>query len=112
MSWAKSFILFQMLFFEFHTQNIPFNLKSIPILELLHENISELRLFFMVIGIQKEPSFEIDSFYNYATEIIKKKLTSILIFTFFCGASKSFMKAFKALVKLSEAPQRSVKIKV
>ena len=102
-----------MLFFEFHSQNIPFTLKSIPILELLHENISELRLFFMVIGIQKEPRFEIDKVFTIMLQkLLKKKLTSILIFTFFCGASKSFMKAFKAFVKLSEAPQRSVKIKV
>ena len=72
-----------MLFFEFHSQNIPFTLKSIPILELLHENISELRLFFMVIGIQKEPSFEIDSFYNYATEIIKKKINVQFWFSHF-----------------------------
>ena len=90
MSWAKSFILFQMLFFEFHTQNIPFNLKSIPILELLHENISELRLFFMVIGIQKEPSFEIDSFYNYATEIIKKKINFNFDFHIFLWCIKKF----------------------
>ena len=73
MSWAKSFILFQMLFFEFHTQNIPFTLKSIPILELLRENISELRLFFMVIGIQKEPSFEIDKVFTIMLQKLLKK---------------------------------------
>ena len=73
MSWAKSFILFQMLFFEFHTQNIPFTLKRIPILELLHENISELRLFFMVIGIQKEPSFEIDKVFTIMLQKLLKK---------------------------------------
>ena len=33
-------------------------------------------------------------------------------FTLLCGASKGFMKAFKAFIKSSEAPQRSVKIKV
>ena len=33
------------------------------------------------------------------------------IFTL-CGASKSFMKAFNALIKPFEAPQRSVKIKI
>ena len=30
----------------------------------------------------------------------------------FCGASKGFMKAFKAFIKPLEAAQRSVKIKV
>ena len=34
------------------------------------------------------------------------------IFTLLCGASKSFMKAFNALIKPFEAPQRSVKIKI
>ena len=29
-----------------------------------------------------------------------------------CGASKGFMKAFKAFIKPLEAPQRSVKIKL
>ena len=40
----------------------------------------------------------------------EKKLTSIFIFIFFCGASKGFMKALKAFIKTFEAPQ-SVKIK-
>ena len=42
----------------------------------------------------------------------EKKLSSIFIFTLLCGASKGFMKAFKAFIKPFEAPQRSVKIKV
>ena len=34
------------------------------------------------------------------------------IFTLLCGASKGFMKAFKASIKPFEAVQRSVKIKI
>ena len=34
------------------------------------------------------------------------------IFTLLCGDSKGFMKAFKAFIKPSDAPQRSVKIKI
>ena len=41
----------------------------------------------------------------------EKKLTEIFIFTLICGASKGFMKAFKAFIKPFEAPQRSAKIK-
>ena len=41
-----------------------------------------------------------------------KKLTKMFIFTFLCGATKGFMKAFKAFIKPFEAPQRSVKIKI
>ena len=33
------------------------------------------------------------------------------MFTLLCGASKDFMKAFKAFIKPFEAPQRSVEIK-
>ena len=36
----------------------------------------------------------------------------MFIFTLLCGASKGFIKAFKALIKPFEAPQRSVKIKI
>ena len=36
----------------------------------------------------------------------------MFISTLLCGASKGFMKAFKAFVKSLEAPQRSVKIKI
>ena len=90
MSWAKSFILFQMLFFEFHTQNIPFTLKSIPILELLHENISELRLFFMVIGIQKEPSFEIDKVFTIMLQKLLKKNNFNFDFHIFLWCIKKF----------------------
>ena len=43
---------------------------------------------------------------------IEIKLSEIFIFTFLCGASKGFMKAFKAFIKPFEAPQRSVKIKI
>ena len=43
---------------------------------------------------------------------LKQKLTYILIFTLLYGASKGFMKVFKAFTKLFEAPQRSVKIKI
>ena len=42
---------------------------------------------------------------------IEKKSTQVFIFTFLCGASKGFMKAFKAFIKPFEAPQRSAKIK-
>ena len=42
----------------------------------------------------------------------KKKLTWIFIFTFLCGVSKGFMKAFKASIKPFEASQRGVKIKI
>ena len=42
----------------------------------------------------------------------EKKLNYIFIFTLLCGASKSFMKALKALIKPFEAAQRSVKIKI
>ena len=38
--------------------------------------------------------------------------SSIFIFTLFCGASKGFMKAFKAFIKPFEAPQRIAKIKI
>ena len=41
----------------------------------------------------------------------EKKLTQIFIFTLLWGASKGFMKAFKAFIKPFEATQRSVKIK-
>ena len=41
----------------------------------------------------------------------KKKLTQVFIFALLFGASKGFMKAFKALIKPFEAPQRSVNIK-
>ena len=44
--------------------------------------------------------------------VLKWKLSEIVIFTLLCGASKSFLKAFKALIKPFEAPQRSVKIKI
>ena len=40
----------------------------------------------------------------------KNKLN--FIFTPLCGASKSFIKAFKAFIKPFEAPQRSVKMKI
>ena len=36
----------------------------------------------------------------------------MFIFTRLCGASKDFMKASKAFIKLFEAPQRSVKVKI
>ena len=36
----------------------------------------------------------------------------MFIFTLLCGASKGFMKAFKAFIKPFEALQRSVKIKI
>ena len=42
----------------------------------------------------------------------EKTLTEIFIFTFLCGASKSFLKAFKGFIKPFEAPQRSAKIKI
>ena len=34
----------------------------------------------------------------------------ILIFTLLCGASKGFMKAFKAFIKPFEGPQRSTQL--
>ena len=42
----------------------------------------------------------------------REKISEIFIFTLLCGASKGFMKAFKAYIKPFEAPQRSVKIKI
>ena len=36
----------------------------------------------------------------------------MFISTLLCGASKGFMKAFKAFIKPFEASQRSVKIKI
>ena len=42
----------------------------------------------------------------------KKKLTQLFILIFLCGASKGFIKAFKAFIKPYETPQRSVKIKI
>ena len=36
----------------------------------------------------------------------------MFIFTLLCGASKDFMKAFKAFIKPFEASQRSVNIKI
>ena len=41
----------------------------------------------------------------------REKIKSIFIFTLLCGASKVFMKALKAFIKPSEAPERSVEIK-
>ena len=42
----------------------------------------------------------------------EKKLSEIFIFTLLCGISKGFMNSLKAFIKPSEAPQRSVKIKI
>ena len=42
----------------------------------------------------------------------EKELTEIFYFNTLCRTSKGFMKAFKALIKLFEAPQRSVKTKI
>ena len=42
----------------------------------------------------------------------EKKLTQIFIFALPCGASKGFMKTFKASIKPFEAPERNVKIQV
>ena len=42
----------------------------------------------------------------------REKINLIFLFTLLCGASKGFMKAFKAFTKPFEAPQRSVKIKI
>ena len=39
-------------------------------------------------------------------------LSSIFIFTFFCGASKVFMKVLGTFVKPFEEPERSAKIKI
>ena len=36
----------------------------------------------------------------------------MFILSFFCGASKGFMKVYKAFIKPFEASQRSVKIKI
>ena len=43
---------------------------------------------------------------------IEIKLNLNFIFILLCGASKGFMKALKTFIKLFEAPQRSVKIKI
>ena len=50
--------------------------------------------------------------YVHFRKFIKIKLTQIFIFTLRCGASKGFMKTFKAFIKPFEAPQKSVKIKI
>ena len=42
----------------------------------------------------------------------EKKLSSIFILTLLCSASKGFMKALKAFLKPTVAPQNSVKIKI
>ena len=42
----------------------------------------------------------------------EKKITQIFNFTLPCGASNSFLKAFNTFIKLFEAAQRSVKIKI
>ena len=41
----------------------------------------------------------------------EKKLTEIFIFALLCGVSNGFVKAFKAFIKPSEAPQRKAEIK-
>ena len=43
---------------------------------------------------------------------IEIKIELNFYFYIFSGASKGFMKAFKAFIKPFEAPQRSVKIKI
>ena len=43
---------------------------------------------------------------------ILESSSKIFIFTFLCGASKGFMKAFKAFIKPFETPQTSAKIKI
>ena len=42
----------------------------------------------------------------------REKIKLIFIFTLLFGASKGFMKAFKAFIKPFEMPQRSVKMKI
>ena len=42
----------------------------------------------------------------------ERKSTQIFNFTLLCGASKGFMKAFKAFINHFESPQRSVKMKI
>ena len=42
----------------------------------------------------------------------ERKLSSISIFTLYCGASNGLMKAFKSFIRPFEAPQSSVKIKI
>ena len=42
----------------------------------------------------------------------EEKIKFNFFLTLLCGASKGFMKAFKAFIKLFEAPQNSVKIKI
>ena len=43
---------------------------------------------------------------------VKINLNFYFIVTFLCGASKGFMKAYKAIMNPFEAPQRNVKIKI
>ena len=43
---------------------------------------------------------------------IEIKLSEIFIFILFCGASKGFMKAFRAFKNPFEATQRSIEIKI
>ena len=74
--------------------------------------ISEL---YLIISLQLPPS---KSQLNFCLALLvlipdeEKKLSWIFIFTLLCGASKGFLKAFKAFKKPFEAPQRSVKIKI
>ena len=49
---------------------------------------------------------------NPSASCILESYIEIVNFTFLCGASKGFMKVFKAFVKLFKTPQSSVKIKI
>ena len=85
---------------------------------------SELFLKFWILTFTKwlPPNFFMQIFPNlifnpslpvhfrYCIEM--KKLTWLFIFTLLCGASKGFMKAFIAFIKLFDALQRCVKIRI
>ena len=49
---------------------------------------------------------------NLPVPIPDEERKLIFSHTFLCGASKGFIKAFKAFIKLFEAPQRSMKINI
>ena len=70
--------------------------------------------FFLFLWLNKRETRKVEKLtLNVPYPDNVKKLSSIFIFTILCGASKGFIKAFKApTIKLFEAPQRSVKIKI
>ena len=68
---------------------------------------------FLMHDIQN-PSDVVPLFLTLPVPILdeERKLTQILILTILCGPAKGFMKALKAFIKLFEAPQKNMKIKI